>query len=141
MRKSNEVKSGDSELIVRGRVLTGVGKGEFFVSLPWFRGYVKNKLGFEPFPGTLNLKLTSDTAKKLMGILNNRPGYIVPPEEGYFPGRLYRALIASKIVGAIVKPEAPGYPEDIIEVIAPVNLRETLNLRDGDEVEVKIFFE
>ncbi|MEM2477681.1 MAG: DUF120 domain-containing protein, partial [Thermoproteota archaeon] len=30
------------------------------------------------------------------------------------------------------------YPKDILEIIAPVNLRETLGLKDGDEIEITV---
>ena len=38
--------------------------------------------------------------------------------------------------GAIVRPERTSYPASLLELIAPVNLRDSLDLSDGDEVEV-----
>lgn len=43
-----------------------------------------------------------------------------------------------KIHGAVVMPQVPNYPDDLVEVLAPVNLREALRLKDGDAVEVAI---
>ncbi|MEM3712744.1 MAG: DUF120 domain-containing protein [Thermoproteota archaeon] len=40
--------------------------------------------------------------------------------------------------GAVVIPRVPSYPKDMLEIIAPVNLRETLGLKDGDEIEVTV---
>jgi len=39
---------------------------------------------------------------------------------------------------AIVIPEVAGYPEDVLEIVAPANLRETLQLEDGDEITVTV---
>jgi riboflavin kinase len=39
---------------------------------------------------------------------------------------------------AIVTPEIDNYPEDILEVIAPINVREKFKLKDGDMVNVQI---
>jgi CTP-dependent riboflavin kinase len=39
---------------------------------------------------------------------------------------------------AIVIPEVAGYPKDVLEVIAAVNLREQLQLEDGSEVTVTV---
>ena len=40
------------------------------------------------------------------------------------------------IKGAIVRPERSSYIPNIVEIIAPMQLRKTLNLKDGDELEV-----
>jgi riboflavin kinase len=42
---------------------------------------------------------------------------------------------------AIIVPEVENYPENVIEVIAPVNLREKFKLKDGDMVEVRIMLD
>jgi CTP-dependent riboflavin kinase len=38
----------------------------------------------------------------------------------------------------VVIPEVPGYPEDVIEVISPINLREKLHLVDGSLSEFEV---
>jgi riboflavin kinase len=48
-------------------------------------------------------------------------------------------LINGKIYGAVVRPEKTDYQINIVEVIAPLNLRKEFNLEDGDEVEIKIW--
>ncbi|MEM2168965.1 MAG: DUF120 domain-containing protein [Candidatus Bathyarchaeia archaeon] len=133
----------DSKLwfTVRGFVSTGRSEGRIFVSLPWFKNYIKETLSFEPFPGTLNLVLPNEEARRLAKMFSKYHGFRAPPKNGYLPGRLYRALIVHKMEGAIVRPEKPGYPENLIEIIAPLRLRDFLSLKDGDEIEVKILFE
>ncbi len=42
------------------------------------------------------------------------------------------------IGGAIVIPQRTHYPKNVIEIIAPVKLREVLGLKDGDWVEVEV---
>lgn len=41
-----------------GRVFSGVGEGSFYVSL--YSKKFLEKLGFRPYPGTLNLRLVND---------------------------------------------------------------------------------
>lgn len=130
-----------SYFTLRGSVISGKGRGRIFVSLSWFKEYVKETLNFEPFPGTLNLMLSSEDSRKLAEIFKKFNGIRIPSKSGYLPGKLYRALIESRVEGAIVRPKVFGYPENMIEVIAPICLREFLNLKDGDEIEVKIFVE
>ncbi|MEM1530416.1 MAG: DUF120 domain-containing protein [Candidatus Bathyarchaeia archaeon] len=128
-------------LIVRGTVSTGIGEGSKFTNLPWFKRQVKEALGFEPHPGTLNLLLADEDCNKLMDLLSKNSGFKIVPEPGYSSGRLYRALIMPGISGAVVRPNVSNYPRKLLEIIAPVNLRRLLNLRDGDEVEVEILLE
>lgn len=124
---------------IKGKVFTGLSEGKRFTELPWVRRRLKEQLGFEPHPGTLNLSLSSDTE---IGMLLSRfKGGEIPSEKGYFPGRFYRASIMRRVPGAVIRPEVPGYPGDVVEIVAPVCLRDELHLRDGDEVEVKIWLE
>jgi len=126
-------------ITLKGNVFTGLGDGKRFTELPWVREQIKEKLGFDPYPGTLNLYLSSDA--QIISLLSTFRGWEVPPERGYFPGRFYKALIMEKVLVAVVKPEVPGYPEDILEIIAPLSLREEFHLKDGDELEVKMWLE
>jgi riboflavin kinase len=135
-----EFQSNSSAFTVRGRVSSGLGEGRKFASLSWFRSQVKELLGFEPYPGTLNLLLDNGAIKRLKRLFFNRDiGYEIRPRGKYFSGRIYKAIIMPNIPGAIVRPFVPNYPKNILEVIAPIYLRGTLNLNDGDDVEVKIF--
>ncbi|MEM2557140.1 MAG: DUF120 domain-containing protein [Candidatus Bathyarchaeia archaeon] len=131
----------DREFIVKGRVFSGLGEGRKFASLKWFRRKIMEMLGFEPYPGTLNLLLTGEVSSTLSELFGKFLGYEIYPEDGYLPGRVYRVLILPDIPGAIVRPCIPNYPKNVVEVIAPIQLREALGLKDGDEVKVKILFE
>jgi riboflavin kinase len=45
-------------IVVKGKVVTGLGEGQYYISLDGYRKQFNQKLGFDPFPGTLNLKLS-----------------------------------------------------------------------------------
>lgn len=94
------------------------------------------KLGFNPFPGTLNLQLSPGTDVK--ELRNPTKGIKIKSPEGFHEGRCFKALIMKKLWGAVVVPDVPGYPADLLEILAPVNLRKTLGLKDGMEIEVAI---
>ncbi|MCX8171103.1 MAG: CTP-dependent riboflavin kinase [Candidatus Bathyarchaeota archaeon] len=135
------MKMGSEYVIIEGFVSSGAGEGKKFSSLPWFKRQVNDILGFEPYPGTLNLTLTDDEGGSLRKLLlNDNLGYRIIPENNYFPGVLYRAIVALSLPGGVIIPLIPEYPSTLIEVISPICLRKILNLKDGDKVEVKIFF-
>ena len=73
--------------------------------------------------------------------LRKANGIKIKPEKGYYEGKCFKALIMKKVEGAIVIPNIPEYPSDILEVLAPVNLRKTLELKDGEMVDLTIRIE
>ena len=47
-----------------GKVFSGRGEGKKFIELPWVKRQIIKKLGFKPYLGTLDVKLTEKSAKK-----------------------------------------------------------------------------
>ncbi len=127
-------------LHVKGIVFSGKGEGTKFIELPWVKKQITEKLGFTPHPGTLNIKLTKESLK-LRTLLEKTVAIEISPVVGFHHGRCFKAYLMGNLKSAVVIPEVSNYPRDIIEVIAPVNLREKLQLKDGDYVEVKILLE
>jgi riboflavin kinase len=119
-----------------GRVFSGKGSGKRFVSLPWVTVQVEQKLGFTPYSGTLNLRLTGEEIDKRKS-LDPKHGITITPESGFLPGTAYRAAIQG-LECAVVIPDVPGYPQDVLEVISPIYLRGKLGLNDGKEVTVLV---
>ena len=60
---------------------------------------------------------------------------LIPPESGFCAAKALPLLVGS-VSGALVSPpkDVRIHENEIVEVIAPVCLREALDLRDGDEV-------
>jgi len=121
---------------LRGKVFSGSGEGAKFIELSWVRKQIAEKLGFVPYPGTLNIKLTEGIAK--FKLLKKAKAIEILPAEGFCRGRCFNACFMDTLKCAIVIPEVENYPEDILEIIAPINLREKFKLKDGDIVDVQI---
>ena len=122
---------------IRGRVAAGLGEGQYYISREEYRRQFLDKLGFDPSPGTLNLKL--DLPFALSGSDPKSIGIEGFEDEGRtFGGCWCRPVMIDGIKGAIVRPERTNYPLTLLELIAPVNLREALSLSDGDVVEVTL---
>jgi len=121
---------------LNGTVFSGGGDGKKFLELTWVKQQITEKLGFTPYPGTLNLKLTEESTKRRK-LLEKAPAEKISPAKGYYNGTLFKAFIGI-LECAIVVPEVPGYPKTLLEAIAAVNLRKTLQLEDGSEVTVTV---
>jgi len=121
-----------------GKIFSGAREGEKFVSLPWVRRQIEEKLCFAPYPGTLNLILSEESTRhrKLLETVSSTE---ICPVEGYSSGILYKAQVG-KLKCAIVIPKVANYPEDCLEIIAADNLREKLKLRDGKSITITVDF-
>lgn len=122
--------------VIEGKVFTGIGEGAYYISQEGYRQQFKKKLGFNPFPGTLNLRVPSSSVEEL----SSRPGLKIESfktgNRSFGGGRCYRVRIGSTARGAVFLPDRTHYPSDVLEVISPYNLRETLSLADGDLVRI-----
>lgn len=125
--------------MISGRVISGLGQGSAFTRLDWAREQFIEKLGIDPFPGTLNLILETPGALATWAEWKTTPGVVItPPNADWCNARCYPVRIANQINGAIVLPEVNGYSSAQIEIIAEVSLRETLRLQDGDALTLEI---
>jgi riboflavin kinase len=131
-----EVLKASKTLLLKGEVFSGSGEGARFTELQWVRRQIAQKLGFTPYLGTLNIRLTEDKVK--LKLLRRSKSVQISPANGFCGGRCFNAHLADNLKCAIVIPEVANYPEGILEVVAPINLREKYRLKDGDIVEVKI---
>jgi riboflavin kinase len=124
------------QILFEGTVFSGKGRGKKFVELPWFKRQVEEKLGFSPYLGTLNLLLTEKNVENRR-LLEVSDGLTVEPQTGYYSGIMFRAKIDA-LECAVVIPIMPNYPNDVLEVIAPIYLREKLKLTNGSLVTVSV---
>ena len=120
---------------IRGKVVSGAGKAALFTQVAWVQSQCMEKLGFQPFPGTLNMEVTAADLALLESAVREEGIELIPPEAGFCAARVLSLLVGS-VSGALVLPakEARIHEKEIVEVIAPVCLREALDLSDGDEV-------
>ncbi|MGQ9515499.1 MAG: DUF120 domain-containing protein [Thermoproteota archaeon] len=125
--------------LISGRVVSGKGEANQIVSLGWVKKQILDKLGFQPYPGTLNLKLSRRGIILLKRYLSKTEGIAISkPGKESVGGMCYRVLVMRKFSGALVFPNINGRREDVVEVISPYFLRRDLQLEDEDEVLIEL---
>ncbi len=131
---------------LRGVIFSDLGQARTFMSLEWVKSALEQKLGFPPYPGTLNLRLEAEQDKALWrDVLITEEGIAVPPPRASFcSARLYaveiesgRGLGGTGLRAAVVVPGVDGYPEDKMEIVAPVRVKDALGVQDGDSLIVE----
>jgi riboflavin kinase, archaea type len=122
---------------ILGMVISGTGKGSYFISQKVYSEQFHEKLGFNPFPGTFNIQINEDNLAQIAQIPAEEMG-TVEGEEEFGDVKYIKAKLNEEINGALVFPVKTQHPQDILEFIASEKLREKLNLTDGDLVTLDI---
>lgn len=133
----------EGKLEVKGSIFSGLGEGAYYVMIKGYRKQFQSKLGFDPFPGTLNLRLGSAVDRKIRRDLTTAKGIHI---DGFKDGKrtyggaeCFRALLNGKVEAAVLVIERTTHDDSVLEIISPVNVREEFELADGDPVDVSIY--
>jgi len=122
--------------VIIGEVISGIGEGSYYVRQ--YSHLIREYLGFNPYPGTLNVRVIFP--KTVFDALCNVRPVILPGfvKDGRTFGdvKAYRVRIGG-IDGAIVIPSRTVHPPKIAEIVAPVYLREALGLDDGTRITIR----
>ena len=126
-----------------GEVVSGMGEGKYYISLDGYVEQFVKRLGYEPFAGTLNLDLDEESIRR-RAALENAEG--IPIDEWENEDRTFGAVTCYEasvegVESHVIRPHRSHYPDDTLEVIAPVKLREELGIDYGDEVTVEVTLE
>ena len=128
--------------ILSGTLFSGLGEGAYYISLSGYKKQFISKLGFEPYPGTLNLKISDVIHKQFFDKLSKNDGILIEgftdKKRTYGNVKCFPCTINSNIQGSIIVIERTHHDRSVIELISPIFLRKKLKLNDGDEVSVKV---
>jgi riboflavin kinase len=130
----------EHEIVIKGSIVTGIGEGAYYVDV--YSSKLRSALGFKAHLGTLNVKIGDDESRKAVGRMKNTPPLVVSgfTHEGRTFGDVicYRVKINRKIEAAVVIAQRTHHSEEILEVVAPVNIREALGLQDDDKITLTV---
>ena len=143
-----ELKNLLESILIIGEVTEGIHEGGYYVAIKGYFQQFKEKLGFEPYKGTLNLKL-SDTDNELLRekLMTINPIIIEGFKDlnrEYGPVKCYDVVISrmddknNKRKAAILDIQRTHHKENIIEILAKPYLRDYFKLKDGDKLIIEI---
>jgi riboflavin kinase, archaea type len=130
---------GPARVRFRGTVASGLGEGRYYLSQPGYVLQFTERLGYPPYPGTLNLRLRPEDMTRI-GSVKDWKGIRIdgfPAGGRTFGGATcYVARLAGRACHLIVPDRT--HHKDVVEFIAQEFLREALHLTDGDLLDVEI---
>jgi len=123
-----------------GSLFTGLGEGQYYIAQNGYSDQFEEKLGFVPFPGTLNLRL-NEQSTVLRRKFEEHKGIEIngfkSENRTFGGGKCFQSKIED-IDCAVIVPDRTHYPEDILEILSPQNLRDGLNINDGAEIHIMV---
>ena len=125
--------------VLTGKIVSGIKQGAFFTQLDWVQEQCLEKLGFRPYPGTLNLEIANEN-RAIIEALQAQGGIeLVPPDSNFCAGFVF-PIIVEGISGAMVAPaeDVKVHGKNIIEIISHLGLKDALGVEDGDWVTLTI---
>ncbi|MCK4758038.1 MAG: DUF120 domain-containing protein [Thermoplasmata archaeon] len=124
-------------ITITGSISTGLGEGQYYVAR--YKKQLRKNLGFTPFEGTLNLTVGEEEIKKL-GLVPR--SLFIEIDSFEADGRSFGKVSClpaqiRDVECAVVIPKR-SHHNDVIEVLAQYNLRESLGVGEGDVLEIVI---
>lgn len=134
--------------IFAGTVRPGLGTGASYVSMQHFHTFFVKFLGNAPFPGTLNVQLSSDSVHPFFIAIEHVEPRIIPAEtingQDHWRVACYPVSIwkphprtrreVGKEGGLALSFDNPAHPRDVVEIVSAIHLRARFKLVDGDPV-------
>jgi len=126
-------------IIIMGEVTSGLFEGAYYISKDGYMRQIEDRLGFTPFPGTLNVKISEEYYDKRRN-MERRPSILLDGftdgERAFGAARCYPLTLNDEVAGAMIVAERTTHDYSVMEIISPHYLRRKMNLADGDVVKV-----
>jgi riboflavin kinase, archaea type len=130
---------GPAKISFSGTVSSGLGEGRYYLSQPGYVVQFTERLGYAPYPGTLNVKVSAEDLRKVALV----DGWSGKRIDGFhasgrtFGGATCFPATLNGHACHLIHPDRSHY-KDVVEFVAAECLREALPVKDGDAVEVAI---
>ncbi len=127
----------------RGKLVRGMDKGKYFLSLPGYSKGIQKSLGFTPFPGTMNMEIEESQIGERIALREHKgiriPGFRNNGKD-YGEVEVYPCTILG-YEGAILFPYRSHHGLRVLELISPHNLFEKAGLKEGAHLKVEVVFQ
>jgi riboflavin kinase len=138
----SSLDSSPSHIEFKGTIISGMGEGAYYMSMKGYEKQFKSKLGYTPFPGTLNVKLKDKEFIEAKRTLDAHPGIMI---NGFSDGKrtygwvkCYTAKINNSIDAALITLERTHHDDSVIELISRENIKKATKLSTGSQISIRV---
>ena len=139
---SKLISKSPNSLSITGTITSGMGEGAYYMSMKGYTKQFKSKLGYIPYPGTLNVQLKEKKFSEAISQLSNYEGIKM---NSFSDGKrtfgwvkCFRAKINNKINCQLILLERTHHDPTIVEFISKHNIRKSLKIGNKSNVKIKI---
>ena len=141
----NSLDSSPSSVDLKGTLVSGMGEGAYYMGL---KGYTKqfiSKIGYVPFPGTLNVRLDKKIHQESIKQFETLDGIKIKSfsdgKRTYGWVKCFPAKLNNSINCQLIILERTHHDDSVIELISKTCLRKNAKLKDGSKVSIKIIID
>ena len=139
---SKLISKSPTSLSLTGTITSGMGEGAYYMSLKGYTKQFKSKLGYIPFPGTLNVQLKEKKFSEAISQLSSYEGVKINPfsdgKRTFGWVKCFKSKINNKIECELILLERTHHDTSIVEFIAKNNIRKSLKIGNKSNVKIKI---
>ena len=146
IKKSKSLQSNldlhPSDVELKGKLVSGMGEGAYYMSLKGYTRQFKTKIGYIPFPGTLNVQLDQERYLQTISQFDTANGIMIKSfsdgKRTYGWVKCFKATLNKTVQCHIIRLERTHHDPHIVELVSVSNIRKTCKLQDGSKVTIKI---
>ncbi|AJM92036.1 DUF120 domain-containing protein [Nitrosopumilus piranensis] len=131
-----------SHIELKGTLISGMGEGAYYMGLKGYTKQFKSKIGYIPFPGTLNVRLDQKIHQEAIKQFETLDGIKIKSfsdeKRTYGWVKCFPAKLNNSINCDLILLERTHHDNSVIELISKSCLRKTAKLKDGSKVTIKI---
>ena len=139
---SKLISKSPNSLTITGTITSGMGEGAYYMSMKGYTKQFKSKLGYVPYPGTLNVQLKEKKFSEAISQLSNYEGVKINPfsdgKRTFGWVKCFKSKINNKIDCELILLERTHHDTTIVEFISKSNIRKALKIGNKSNVKVKI---
>jgi riboflavin kinase len=130
-------------IIIEGVIVSGIGEGGYYMSLPGYKKQFESRLGYIPYAGTLNVKVSDNPSLRNRKKIERIPYILI---KGYNDAKRTYGWVkcfpvtindTPNIDAHLLILERSHYDESLVEIISSVPIKDSLRLRNGDKIKIE----
>ena len=134
--------SSSSHVDLKGTLVSGMGEGAYYMGLKGYTKQFKSKIGYIPFPGTLNVRLDKKIHQEAIKQFEIMDGIKIKSfsdgKRSYGWVKCFPAKLNNSINCQLIILERTHHDDSIIELISKACIRKTAKIKDGSKISIKI---
>jgi len=138
----SSLESAPSYAELKGTLVSGMGEGAYYMSLKGYTKQFEKKIGYIPFPGTLNVKLNQKKHAEAVRQFDALDGILI---DGFSDGKrtygwvkCFKAKLNKSVDCDLIRLERTHHDPSIIELISKRSIRKTAKISEGSKITIRI---